>query len=453
MSDSAASCSTSSSSSKRKALHFDQPESLYEELDVQDDLPVRSQEFPVDDAVDSGEAPHECQDVLERRKSIMTNPISNANFKKLNVRAFTAMMRIAKAPRAEKAQPTGIVPDTAQCYKLIDAWCLKQNFQWGVDIRRLACGALACFRMRLMDISLREHTHLLYIILGDTQLRAHDGRCYTYDQHLGHWQHYDGLLSESSMDYVKVYLLRLEGFFRELPCGTLRLQPALLQAIKDIFHDQSEATVFAKLVDNSIFNKGDGHLRKSAAGKGKGEGGGGGVEPGALEADPLVFDAPAPAISPISNMGMWNIIVAQTMCKVASAMQKEILEGKLISYFTEWCNTVSPRVPGVSYRDYIVVYDRNGEPTQYLNRRSPLNNIYIGIDADNLGLDPVMLQGQVHDDMSEADLCDVLRGIDPVLTSNIDRYTEAMSKTFWSCYDGFEVQQACEVNVDIIFLS
>jgi hypothetical protein len=254
-----------------------------------------------------------------------------------------------------------------------------------------------------------------------------------------------------------VYLLRLEGLFRELPCGTLRLQPALLQAIKDIFHNQTEATVFAKLVDNSIFNKGDGHLRKSAAGKGKGDGegkgeGGGGVGPGALEADPLVFDAPAPAISPISNMGMWNIIVAQTMCKVASAMQKEILEGKLIAYFTEWCNTVSPRVAGVSYRDYIVVYDRNGDPTQYLQRRSPLNNIYIGIDADYLGFDPDVLVGELYDDMSDNDLCDVLRGVDPTLVAHIDRYTEAMSRTFWACYDGFLVQQACEVNVYIIFL-
>jgi hypothetical protein len=316
--------------------------------------------------------------------------------------------------------------------------------------------------MRLSDISLREHTHLLYIILGDTQLRSHDGRCHTYDQHLGHWQHYNGLLSESSMDYVKVYLLRLEGFFRELPSGTPRLLPALLQAMQDIFSSGRDESVFAKLVDNSIFNKGDGHLRKTFVGKGKGEGGGGGVDAGAgggggafpeeMQADPLVFDAPVPATSSPPNMGLWHIIVAQTMCKVASAMQKEILEGKLISYFTEWCHTASPRVPGVSYRDYIIVYDQGGEPTQYLKQRSPLNNIYIGIDADYLGFDPSLLSGIVHEDMNEADLCSVLQGIDPVLVSNIDRYTEAMSKTFWSCYDGFEVQQACEVNVDIILL-
>ena len=36
------------------------------------------------------------------------------------------------------------------------------------------------------------------------------------------------------------------------------------------------------------------------------------------------------------------------------------------------------------------------------------------------------------------------------------RYAEAMSRTFWSCYDGFEVQQACEalakrgLNIDMI---
>jgi hypothetical protein len=163
-----------------------------------------------------------------------------------------------------------------------------------------------------------------------------------------------------------------------------------------------------------------------------------------VEVDPIVFDASVTAVENRANPSIWHIIVAQTMCKVASAMQKEILEGKLISYFTEWCNTPSPRVPGVCYRDYIVAYDRDGEPTQYINRRSPLNNIYIGIDADYLGFDPDLLQGLVREDMSEVELCGVLRGIDPVLIANIDRYAEAMSRTFWSCYDGFEVQQACE---------
>ncbi len=414
-----------------------------------------SQEENTDDMIEAGGEPHECHEILVRRKSTMNNDKSNANFKKLNVSAFAAMVRIAAAPRAERPNPTGIVSDTAQCYSMITTWCAGQDVTWSIDIQKLACGALACFRMRLLDISLREHTHLLYIILGDTQLRAHQGRCHTYDMYLGYWQHYDGLLSESSMDYVKRFLLRLEGFFRELPAGTPRQQPVLLQALADMFYESREDVVFARLVDNAIFNKGDGLLRKSPPSKGKGEGGGKGMGDGMAGAvgDPIGFDAPATAADTPASLSLWHIIVAQTMCKVASAMQKEILEGKLISYFTEWCDTPSPRVAGVCYRDYIVAYDRNGEPTQYLNHRSPLNNIYIGIDADYLGFDPDLLRGLVHEDMSETDLCGVLRGIDPVLIANIDRYTEAMSRTFWSCYDGFEVQQACEVNVDIIFLS
>lgn len=431
---------------KRKAMHFDDADYDIEES-VADTQPPCSQDGYATDMIETGGEPHECHEVLERRKNTMTNDLSNANFQKLNVSAFAAMVRIASAPRAEQPKPTGIVSDTAQCYKMIEAWCTENNASWSVDVKKLACGALACFRMRLLDISLREHTHLLYIILGDTQLRAHQGRCHTYDMYLGHWQHYDGLLSESSMDYVKRYLLRLEGFFRELPGGTPRQLPKLLRAMADMFGEASEGAVFARLVDNAIFNKGDGLLRKTPASKGKGEGGGKGIgnAHADMEVDPFAFDAPEPVVDSTTSLSIWHIIVAQTMCKVASAMQREILEGKLISYFTEWCNTASPRVPGVCYRDYIVVYDRKGEPTQYLKNRSPMNNIYIGIDADYLGFDPVALQGKVHDGMSESDLGNVLRGIDPVLISNIDRYTEAMSKTFWACYDGFQVQQACEV--------
>ncbi len=271
MSASSANCSAVASI-KRKAVDFDNAEIENDSFDVANSMAACSQEENTDDMIEAGGEPHECHEILARRKSTMNNDKSNANFKKLNVSAFAAMVRIAAAPRAERPKPTGIVSDTAQCYRMIATWCAGHDVTWSVDIQKLACGALACFRMRLLDISLREHTHLLYIILGDTQLRAHQGRCHTYDMYLGYWQHYDGLLSESSMDYVKRYLLRLEGFFRQLPGGTPRQLPKLLQALADMCYEAREEVVFARLVDNAIFHNGDGLLRKTHASKGIGAG-------------------------------------------------------------------------------------------------------------------------------------------------------------------------------------
>jgi hypothetical protein len=209
-----------------------------------------------------------------------------------------------------------------------------------------------------------------------------------------------------------------------------------------------EAVVFSRLADIAIFNKGDSLVRKSSHAKGKGrkgEGAGGGDEL-AHDVDMAhLDDRPDPPID--STFNAWHIIVAQTMTRVASAMQREILEGKLISYFTEWCDTPSPRTPGVCYRDYIVVYDREGEPTQYIAQRSPANNIYVGIDTDYLGFKAEVMELELSEDMDGHALRDALRGVDPVLIASIERYTDAMSRTFWSCHGGFEVQQACEVSV------
>ena len=50
----------------------------------------------------------------------------------------------------------------------------------------------------------------------------------------------------------------------------------------------------------------------------------------------------------------------------------------------------------------------------------------------------------------------ILQGVDPVFTACCEKYRSAISKTFWSCYEGYEVQQASEalskriLNIDAI---
>ena len=83
-----------------------------------------------------------------------------------------------------------------------------------------------------------------------------------------------------------------------------------------------------QLTDNAIFNKGDRLARRATSSFGK-----------SSSTDVLSrfegltqeFEATSPAERTAENPKKGHIIVAQTMSRVASAMQKEILEGKLIN--------------------------------------------------------------------------------------------------------------------------
>ena len=86
---------------------------------------------------------------------------------------------------ADTPLEVGIVADAARIYKQISDWCLHSDKEWSDSLKRLACGILGCYKMRLVDMSMREHTHLLYIILGDRALRSRAGKCYTYQEAIG----------------------------------------------------------------------------------------------------------------------------------------------------------------------------------------------------------------------------------------------------------------------------
>jgi len=51
---------------------------------------------------------------------------------------------------------------------------------WDEHQVRLACAALAIYRMRLVDMFIREHALLLWVIEGGQFMRAHNGQCYLY---------------------------------------------------------------------------------------------------------------------------------------------------------------------------------------------------------------------------------------------------------------------------------
>jgi len=54
---------------------------------------------------------------------------------------------------------------------------------------------------------------------------------------------------------------------------------------------------------------------------------------------------------------------------------EELLEDRLVSYLTEWCESLSEAKPGCAYLDCSVLYDRAGSVVQFA-AKSPDNNIY-----------------------------------------------------------------------------
>ncbi len=47
--------------------------------------------------------------------------------------------------------------------------------------------ALAVYRMRMSDITMRDHIILLWVVHGDRFLRSHDGNAFFYNAKLGNW--------------------------------------------------------------------------------------------------------------------------------------------------------------------------------------------------------------------------------------------------------------------------
>jgi hypothetical protein len=73
---------------------------------------------------------------------------------------------------------------------------------WPKPLIRLAVGALTVYRMRLIDMFVREHVHLLWIIEGEDHLRIHNGVCYFYNEQ-GAFTAYKGIPPESTFGRVK----------------------------------------------------------------------------------------------------------------------------------------------------------------------------------------------------------------------------------------------------------
>ncbi len=176
---------------------------------------------------------------------------------------------------------------------------------------RLAAAALAICRMRLIDLFMREHVLLLWIIEGGCFLRVHRGICYLYHED-GAFLSYKAIPPESTFYRVKQFLLQLEGLFRLLPKDIPRKDQVLLEAINSCIQERNSFEEYLeRCVDQAIFSAGSGARSRR---------GGGSREDGGEEEE-------APQ--------NWNILTAMSISKVGLQIQKELLEERLISYVAE----------------------------------------------------------------------------------------------------------------------
>ena len=130
----------------------------------------------------------------------------------------------------------------------------QKHPHWDTTWKHFAAAALCTYRLRLVDMSIREHVLVLWIIEGGRYIRSHDGTVYFYHA-VGAFLPWKGFPTEESLCRVKKYLRQLEGLFRRLPANIRRDHNALLDAINVLLQSDNSADLLHKCSDASIFNE------------------------------------------------------------------------------------------------------------------------------------------------------------------------------------------------------
>ena len=299
----------------------------------------------------------------------------------------TSFSSLQDAPQAE---PQEVISILGQTRRLRDQ-VVSRVQGWSDHLIRVAIATLVVYITRITDMVLREHVMLIWIIEGETFMRAHKGTCYIYEA-AGAFVPYRGIPPKGTFHRVKNFLLELEGIFRLLPLNVRRENQAIIAAMGQLLREhENEAALLNACKDASILHGGERRIQKGGKG------------------DHADFHDLAQGSS------AWTMYVAQGMSRVGLQIQRELLDEKIINYFIEWCETPSQKAPAVAYEDVCFVY-RDAENTCMTRvGRSPANHIYIVIPHA---------------------LCD------PVLESVIAEVEKFYSQTFWCNVEAFRCNQA-----------
>ena len=404
-----------------------------------------------DDGFDAGDLPNvgDHADALEKRLAIPGAAAPTSDFDALfgEVQNYATFIRSLVAE--PKREDDSILATTANYRK----WIAAQQPTWSPWLRRLAMGALCVYRLRFSDIYTRELVLLLHVILGDEYLRGHDGVAYFWNNKLGCFDKFDGLLPESIYSLMKSYLLSLEGMFRSFTGDVWKNDSAILDAMSSSYDRQGKDDKKARQswIDNAVFNygsktlskgkgKGKGHVRDDGAGEdGKGNGKGKIMRVDHAGGDPFAEDegvAPVPDEPEEQHPGEpWYIFQAKSIAKVGHALQSKVKTGDLISYYCEWCSTPKPDVKGFAFIDVAFLYDTQAGLLAQATAPEQRQNLYIGLPHSLLS-----------------------HGFgDPVLKAAIQRVQTFYRQTYWANAAAFKCCQAAialakrGMNVDQVF--
>ena len=232
---------------------------------------------------------------------------------------------------------------------------------WPARVKHLAVGALYTASLRLVDQGMREHVSLLYIIEGNTFLRAHAGTCYFYNN--GAFKAFTGVPPQGVLERVKQFCLELEGMFRCFKPDTERcIGDDLLNAI-DVLIAMSGG------IENCV-NKWRSKALQFVAPTAR------------IAAMPQADNDPRDdAAADVQSGGKkfsWTSSQAWAMSRAGTSLQRELLSKAVIIHFTEWCETPCPAAPCVCVHDACFQFDL-GEKAMYQVAKSPSNNCYISL--------------------------------------------------------------------------
>ncbi len=274
---------------------------------------------------------------------------------------------------------------------LVEKRCPSQS----ADLKHIAVGALAVFRLRLVDISLREEVMLLHLIEGGSRIRAHNGVCHFYSAD-GSWSMYPGVIPQSTLARVKSYLLRLEGLFRAMDTDTERSEEKLIDAVFATCQrgGSTPAATLSKFEEIAIRCFGTG----KGATKGNGKGGKG-DDAGVEDAEP-------------ENSAPWTKHVAGTIGRLSAQLIRALLSERIIPYYVEWCDTPQDKCSGVCFKDTCLLFDVAGVAAVHVSK-NPYRNVYVSIPHSLL---------------------------DPVLDTATARVGSFYAQTFWGNTLAFECQ-------------
>ena len=371
--------------------------------------------------------------ILSSRTQI---PGSSTSFTKFQAMWASAKDGYKDLPTEGNKLPKGVAHSVLGDTERVREVVQRQYPTWTPDLVHLAMAALHMYNKRWNDLTDRDHVHLLWVMCGNTRLRAHRGLLYEYNAALGHWHAYQGLVSEDVLEYIKKFSLVLEGLFRITTGRVERNDKAVLDAIHAKIGGRPVEAFFQQCTMASITllgekNAAPDHValpgaRAAAAGRqeGPGEvGAPGGAAPGP-GAPPDQMAGGAGGHDVVHEIGAhaglsWQIHVARVVGRVTSQLIRNLEAGKVIAKFTEWCNQPMQRAKGMAYADCALLYDSNGQNISFLTSRSPHRNIYTAIPHN------------------------LLADVDPVLEAAITRLQKAYEETFWACAGGFTFGQAC----------